>query len=62
MLQKVLNEKVLKEGYDSLVSFERIKRYLWDEKGLLIYGIGLKYVPSQQLSDLYIITDEILLD
>lgn len=51
----------LSEGYDSLVSFEKIKRYLWDENGPLNYELGLKHVPSQQLPDLYIVTDGILL-
>lgn len=51
----------LKEGYDSLVSFERIKRYLWDENGPINYELGLKHVPSQQLPDLYIVTDGVLL-
>ena len=51
----------LDEGYDSLVSFEKIKRYLWDENGPMNYELGLKHVPSQQLPDLYIVTDGILL-
>lgn len=51
----------LNEGFDSLVSFERIKRYLWDEDGPLNYELGLKHVPSQQLPDLYIVTDGILI-
>ncbi len=53
--------QVLEEGYDSLVSFEKIKRYLWDENGPLNYKLGLEHVPSQQLPDLYIVTDGILL-
>lgn len=53
--------QVLKEGYDSLASFEKIKRYLWNEKGPLNYKLGLEHVPSQQLPDLYIVTDGILL-
>ncbi len=51
----------LYDGYDSLVSFERIKRYLWDDNGPVNYELGLKHVPSQQLPDLYIVTDGILL-
>lgn len=47
--------------YDSLVSFEMIKRYLWNEKGPLNYELGLKHVPSQQLPPMYIVTDGILL-
>lgn len=51
----------LEQGYDSLASFEIIKRYLWDENGPLNYELGLKHVPSQQLPNLYIVTDGILL-
>lgn len=51
----------LEAGYDSLVSFEVIKRYLWDEEGPVNYELGLKHVPSQQLPNLYIVTDGILL-
>lgn len=51
----------LENGFDSLVSFEVIKRYLWNEKGPLNYELGLKHVPSQQLPNLYIVTDGILL-
>jgi CMP-N-acetylneuraminic acid synthetase len=51
----------LGEGYDSLVSVEVFKRYLWDSKGPVNYGLGLKHVPSQQLPEYYIITDGIML-
>ena len=51
----------LENGYDSLVAFERIKRYLWDDNGRLNYKLGLEHVPSQQLPDLYVVTDGILL-
>lgn len=54
-------EGALAQGYDSLVAFEKIKRYLWDENGPINYELGLKHVPSQQLPDLYIVTDGILL-
>lgn len=53
--------EALEDGYDSLVSFEKIKRYLWDDNGPINYELGLKHVPSQQLPDLYIVTDGILL-
>ena len=43
----------LKEGYDSLVSFETVKRYMWDDNGPVNYELGLKHVPSQQLPDIY---------
>lgn len=51
----------LEQGYDSLVSFEVIKRYLWDDNGPINYELGIKHVPSQQLPNLYIVTDGILL-
>lgn len=51
----------LKNGYDSLASFEIIKRYLWDESGPINYELGLKHIPSQQLPNLYIVTDGILI-
>lgn len=51
----------LEAGYDSLVAFEKIKRYLWDSKGPINYELGLKHVPSQELPDLFIVTDGILL-
>lgn len=54
-------EQALKKGYDSLVSFERIKRYLWDTNGPINYQLGLKHVPSQELPEMYIVTDGILL-
>jgi CMP-N-acetylneuraminic acid synthetase len=47
--------------YDSLVSFESIKRYLWDETGPINYKLGLAHVPSQQLPNLYIVTDGIII-
>lgn len=51
----------LKNGYDSLMSVESFKRYIWDENGPLNYELGLKHVPSQQLPTLYFVTDGILL-
>ena len=56
-----LYNKALQEGYDSLVSMEKFKRYLWDEHGPLNYELGVKHVPSQQLPPLYFVTDGILL-
>ena len=57
----VLYKKVLNDGYDSLISMEQFKRYLWDEKGPVNYELGIKHVPSQQLKPLYFCTDGILL-
>ncbi len=49
------------EGYDSLVSMEEFRRYLWNENGPVNYELGIKHVPSQQLPPLYFVTDGILL-
>ena len=54
-------ERALEDGYDSLVSFEKFKRYLWDEKGPVNYELGIRHVPSQSLPPLYFCTDGILL-
>ena len=43
----------LEKGYDSLMSVESFKRYIWNEEGPLNYELGLKHVPSQQLPTLY---------
>ncbi len=53
--------KAISDGYDSLVAFEKIKRYLWDNNGPLNYKLGLGHVPSQDLPDMYIVTDGILI-
>ena len=53
--------KALEVGFDSLMSVERFKRYIWDQKGPLNYELGLKHVPSQQLPALYFVTDGILI-
>ena len=51
----------LNEGYDSLMSVEKFKRYLWDDNGPVNYKLGKAHVPSQQLPELYFVTDGILL-
>jgi len=53
--------RALEEGFDSLMSVQVIRRYMWDEKGPVNYELGLKHVPSQELPPLYFITDGILL-
>lgn len=53
--------QALGDGFDSLMSVEILKRYVWDEAGPINYEIGLKHVPSQSLPPLYIVTDGILL-
>ncbi len=51
----------LNEGFDSLMSVEPFKRYIWNEKGPLNYELGDKHVPSQELEQLYFVTDGILI-
>lgn len=51
----------LEKGYDSLMSVESFKRYIWNEEGPLNYELGLKHVPSQQLPTMYFVTDGILM-
>ena len=53
--------QALQQGYDSLMSVEVIRRYIWDEHGPINYELGLKHVPSQQLPPVYFVTDGILL-
>ena len=53
--------KALKDGYDSLISVELFKRFMWDEEKPLNYELGDKQVPSQQLPNLYVVTNGILL-
>ena len=56
-----LYKNAIKEGYDSLVSMEKFKRYLWDDNGPINYKLGIEHVPSQQLPPLYYATDGILI-
>jgi CMP-N,N'-diacetyllegionaminic acid synthase len=51
----------LLKGYDSLMSVEPFKRYIWNEKGPLNYKLGVHHVPSQELEQLYFVTDGILI-
>lgn len=51
----------LDSGYDSLMSVELIKRYLWDSNSPINYKLGLEHVPSQELPDMYVVTDGILI-
>lgn len=53
--------EALKNGYDSLISVELFKRFMWDENAPLNYELGEKQVPSQQLPNLYVVTNGILL-
>lgn len=53
--------QALQDGFDSLMSVEELKRYLWDSKGPINYELGIGHVPSQELPPIYRITDGILL-
>ncbi len=53
--------QALKDGYDSLISVELFKRFMWDENGPMNYELGDKQVPSQLLPNLYVVTNGILL-
>jgi len=54
--------KVINEGeFDSLMSVEPFKRYMWDDNGPLNYEMGIKHVPSQQLKEYYFVSDGILI-
>lgn len=54
-------EVEIENGYDSLMSVEEFKRYMWNNDGPLNYELGVKHVPSQQLESLYFVTDGILI-
>lgn len=51
----------LNNGFDSLMSVEEFRRYMWTANGPLNYELGIKHVPSQELEPLYRVTDGILL-
>lgn len=53
--------QALHKGYDSLISVELFKRFMWNEKAPLNYELGEKQVPSQLLPNLYVVTNGILL-
>ena len=53
--------QALKDGYDSLISVELFKHFMWDEEKPLNYELGEKQVPSQLLPNLYVVTNGILL-
>lgn len=53
--------EALADGYDSLMSVEPFKRYIWNEEGPINYELGTGHVPSQELEQLYFVTDGILI-
>jgi N-acylneuraminate cytidylyltransferase len=51
----------LNNGYDSLISVQSLKKFIWDDEKPLNYELGEKQVPSQQLPNWYIVTNGILI-
>lgn len=51
----------INEGFDSLITVEMLKKFIWDDHGPMNYELGEKQVPSQQLPNLYVVTNGILL-
>ncbi|MCF7988641.1 MAG: acylneuraminate cytidylyltransferase family protein [Methylovulum sp.] len=54
-------EHEINNGFDSLMSVEEFRRYIWTKTGPLNYELGIKHVPSQELEPLYRVTDGILI-
>jgi CMP-N,N'-diacetyllegionaminic acid synthase len=57
----VAYENNVPEYFDSLVSVETLRRYLWAEGRPLNYSLGLAHVPSQDLAAYQRITDGIVI-
>lgn len=51
----------LQNGFDSLITVDVFKKFMWDEEKPLNYELGEKQVPSQLLPNLYVVTNGILL-
>ena len=51
----------LNNGFDSLISVELFKHFMWDDEKPLNYELGDKQVPSQQLPNYYVVTNGILI-
>lgn len=54
-----LYEEKLQAGYDSLVSVQKLQRYLMDENGALNFRPGNSFKSEEQLPKLYIFTNGI---
>lgn len=46
-------KKNIPDCYDSLMSMQILKIFLWNDNGPINYELGLKHVPSQQLPNIY---------
>lgn len=51
----------LDEGYDSLISVLKLKRFILDENGAVNFRRGLQHKNSEELSNLYLYTNGIVL-
>lgn len=51
----------LDEGYDSLISVLRLKRFILDENGAVNFRRGLQHKNSEELPNLYLYTNGIVL-
>lgn len=51
----------LNEGYDSLVTVKKLKRYILDKNGAVNFKRGVQHKNSEDLSDLYLFTNGIVL-
>jgi len=53
--------KKLQEGYDSLITVQRIRRFLLDDNGPLNFRLSNKYKDKNELAELYEFTNGIVL-
>lgn len=49
--------KVIKNGYDSLMTVNLMKDFLWNDNGPLNYKSGIKHVYTQDLPNIYRVTN-----
>ena len=57
---EVYEKNVLNSDFDSLISVESFKRYLWRKQGPVNYKLGMAHVPSQDLEEMFFITDGVI--
>jgi N-acylneuraminate cytidylyltransferase len=54
-------KNIILKGYDSLISVELFKHYLWDDEKPLNYQLGLGHILSQNLPLLYVVMNGIFI-
>lgn len=54
-------ENLKNKNYDSLVTVRKFKEYLWDKNGSVNYDAGRGHVPSQELPEMWLITNGIFM-